>query len=244
MKQSETQFDNEAYASQSVVAIVPAAGIGSRMGANRPKQYLPLLDSCILGITLQLLLDHPDIARVVVALHSQDQFFSTLSQAQHPKLHTVEGGLERANSVLAALQNVHETNAWALVHDAARPCLTHQDIDRLLAARQQFPQGAILAAPVRDTMKRASADGCVASTVSREALWHALTPQLFPAQELQRNLAAAIAAGIQVTDEASAMEWAGVHPGLVTGRSDNIKITHPDDLPLATLYLRHQREQR
>ncbi|MCL1073524.1 2-C-methyl-D-erythritol 4-phosphate cytidylyltransferase [Shewanella dokdonensis] len=242
MNQSELPVERMPYASKSVVAIVPAAGIGSRMGADCPKQYLPLLDGCILGYTLQLLLDHPAISQVVVALHPQDQYFNQLPQANHPKIVTVVGGLQRADSVLAALNTLSQADAWALVHDAARPCLTHADIDKLLAARQQFPQGAILAAPVRDTMKRAAADGCISETVSREALWHALTPQLFPVQRLRHNLSQAIAAGVPVTDEASAMEWAGVHPGLVAGRSDNIKVTHPEDLPLAALFLQYQQQ--
>ncbi|MFQ6371206.1 2-C-methyl-D-erythritol 4-phosphate cytidylyltransferase [Shewanella sp. YIC-542] len=242
MNRTELQHTQE-QADQEVIAIVPAAGIGSRMGADCPKQYLPLQDGCILGCTLQLLLGHPAITQVIVALHPQDVFFAKLPQAHHPKLLTVTGGQARADSVLAALNHVTNTSAWALVHDAARPCLTHGDIDKLLAARTQYPQGAILATPVRDTMKRASVDGSIQETVSRDALWHALTPQLFPARLLQQHLTAAIAAGAVVTDEASAMEWAGIHPGLVPGRSDNIKVTHPDDLTLAALYLRHRHVQ-
>ncbi|WP_242695034.1 2-C-methyl-D-erythritol 4-phosphate cytidylyltransferase [Shewanella sp. 4t3-1-2LB] len=240
MNQSELSVDRMPHASQTVVAIVPAAGVGSRMGADCPKQYLPLLNGCILGYTLQLLLNHPAISQVVVALHPQDRYFTQLPQASHPKILTVVGGSQRADSVLAALKQLSQPDVWALVHDAARPCLTHADIDKLLASRQQFPQGAILAAPVRDTMKRAAVDGSISETVSRDALWHALTPQLFPAQLLQHNLSQAIAAGVQITDEASAMEWAGVRPGLVAGRSDNIKVTHPEDLPLAALFLQHQ----
>ncbi|MCH1918367.1 2-C-methyl-D-erythritol 4-phosphate cytidylyltransferase [Shewanella sp. A3A] len=225
--------------SQEIIAIVPAAGIGSRMQAQCPKQYLPLAGSCILSVTLNVLLSHPAIRRVVVALHPQDEYFAKLPEAQHPKLTRVIGGGARVDSVIAALASLHEVDAWALVHDAARPCLTHQDIDKLLASQQQFPQGAILAAPVRDTMKRASGNGCIDTTVPREALWHALTPQFFPAMQLKQVLQQAVTAGVNVTDEASAMEWAGIMPGLVSGRADNIKVTHPDDLPLAQLYLSH-----
>ncbi|MCH4293438.1 2-C-methyl-D-erythritol 4-phosphate cytidylyltransferase [Shewanella sp. 3B26] len=225
----------------NIVAIVPAAGIGSRMGATIPKQYLPLLDKPILAHTLARLLSHPAIDKVIVAVAADDSWFDSLAEAHHPKLTRVLGGKERADSVLAALSGLPDnSNSWALVHDAARPCLTHGDIDALLESRQGFPQGAILAMPVRDTMKRAAKDGSIETTVCREALWHALTPQLFPATSLKLNLKQALDAGVAVTDEASAMEWAGVHPGLVSGRADNIKVTHPDDLQLAALFLEAQ----
>lgn len=221
---------------QNVVAIVPAAGMGSRMGADKPKQYLEVLGQTILAHTLDKLLSHQQITQVIISLHPNDTFFYALPQAQHPKLITVLGGGERADSVLAALQVAPE-NSWALVHDAARPCLTLADIDKLLASRVEFPQGAILAMPVRDTMKRANQKGEISTTVCRDNLWHALTPQLFPTSELKWHLQAAMAAGAVVTDEASAMEWAGISPGLVSGRADNIKVTHPDDLGLAELFL-------
>lgn len=219
-----------------IVAIVPAAGIGSRMGAEIPKQYLAINDTPILGLTLTILLTHPKIDKVIVALHPKDTLFSSLPQASHPKLHTVVGGGERADSVLACLKHI-EDGAWALVHDAARPCLTHSDIDKLIASRERFPQGAILAVPVRDTMKRGKGDGTIEKTVCREQLWQALTPQLFLGAELRGNLSSALIENAIITDEASAMEWAGVSPGLVSGSIENIKITHPDDLRLAKLFL-------
>jgi 2-C-methyl-D-erythritol 4-phosphate cytidylyltransferase len=220
------------------VAIVPAAGIGARMAAGMPKQYLTLGAQSILGHTLDALLSHPQIAQVIVALHPQDDRFLGLPQAKHPKLLTVIGGDERADSVLAALAAAPQ-DAWALVHDAARPCLTHSDIDKLLASTSKFPQGAILAMPVRDTMKRGDDTGVITHTVDRGQLWHALTPQYFPVADLLANLSAALNAGAVITDEASAMEWAGVFPGLVSGRADNIKVTHPDDLYLAGLFMAH-----
>lgn len=220
----------------NIVAIVPAAGIGSRMGADVPKQYLPLGKQSILAHTLDCLLSHPNIKQVIVALNPQDTFFNQLTQATHPKMMTVIGGDERADSVLAALHQA-DNNAWALVHDAARPCLTHGDIDKLIAGISQFTQGAILASPVRDTMKRANENGTISTTVERAHLWHALTPQLFPAATLKQNLINALAVGATITDEASAMEWAGSQPGLISGRADNIKVTHPDDLQLASLFL-------
>ncbi|NKF49763.1 2-C-methyl-D-erythritol 4-phosphate cytidylyltransferase [Shewanella sp. WXL01] len=222
-----------------IVAIVPAAGIGSRMKADIPKQYLMLGEQPILAHTLDCLLSHPQITQVIVALNPQDEFFADLPQARHPKLVIVIGGAERADSVLAGLQAA-PADSWALVHDAARPCLTHQDIDALIASRTEFTQGAILAMPVRDTMKRSDANGRIVDTVERELLWHALTPQYFASAELKLNLQAALDAGAKITDEASAMEWAGVNPGLVVGRADNIKVTHPDDLALAKLFLSHR----
>ncbi len=221
---------------KKIVAIVPAAGIGSRMGAEIPKQYLKIGEQTILALTLELLLSHEKIDRVIVALHPKDNFFSSLSLAKHPKLHTVLGGSERADSVLACLNQVDEP-CWAMVHDAARPCLTHADIDKLIDSSSAFPHGAILASPVRDTMKRSDKQGNIKETVCRDLLWHALTPQFFPVDLLRNNLRSALEAKVNITDEASAMEWAGVSPGLVCGRVDNIKITHPDDLQLAALFM-------
>ncbi|AZG72539.1 2-C-methyl-D-erythritol 4-phosphate cytidylyltransferase [Shewanella livingstonensis] len=227
---------------RSIIAIVPAAGIGSRMGADKPKQYLMLGHQSILAHTLDTLLAHPEITLVVVALHPQDNYFHQLPQSQHPRLTQVAGGGERADSVLAALDYAHTLNpdAWALVHDAARPCVTHDDITQLINAVDIHPQGAILAAPVRDTMKRSDANSHIVHTVDRALLWHALTPQFFPVSVLRQHLSAALAAKVSITDEASAMEWAGVMPGLVCGRIDNIKVTHPDDLQLAALFISQQ----
>lgn len=230
--------------SHLINAIVPAAGIGTRMGAAVPKQYLPLAGQPILGHTLDRLLAHPQINSLVVALHPQDKWFASLPQAKHSKITCVMGGTERADSVLNALKTI-EQNSWALVHDAARPCVTEQDIDKLILSLKASPQGSILALPVRDTMKQARLDSntaipCIEQTICREQLWHALTPQLFPTGLLAKNIAAAMAAGIKVTDESSAMEWAGYHPALIAGRADNIKVTHPDDLDLAELFLQAQ----
>jgi len=223
----------------NIVAIVPAAGIGRRMGSDIPKQYLHINGQAILGHTLDTLLSHKAVTSVLVATHINDIWFHCLPQANHPKLKCVLGGDERSDSVLACLNEV-VSHCWVLVHDAARPCLTHGDIDKLIASRTRFPQGAILASQVRDTMKRGNPDGTINHTVSRELLWHALTPQFFPAQLLKRHLVEALAAGAVITDEASAMEWAGISPGLVSGRVDNIKVTHPDDLQLAQMFINNR----
>ncbi|TKB55433.1 2-C-methyl-D-erythritol 4-phosphate cytidylyltransferase [Ferrimonas aestuarii] len=218
-----------------VVAVVPAAGIGKRMGATMPKQYLPLVGKPILSHTLSLLLSHPRVDRVVVAINPDDEVFASLPEANHPKLSAVVGGGERADSVLSALNSIEDEQAWAMVHDAARPCLSHADIDALI--EQVGAQGAILAAKVRDTMKRGDANGNIDHTVEREALWHALTPQLFPVKALRDALVDGLAQGAAITDEASAMERLGWKPKLVEGQISNLKVTHPSDLKMAELLI-------
>lgn len=223
----------------SLVAVVPAAGVGSRMKADRPKQYLTIQGKTVLEHTLEKLLSHPEIAQVVVAISDDDPYFSALPLANHNQIVRVSGGKERADSVLSALQYVkqHQCAPWVLVHDAARPCITLEDIDSLIQQAYSHPYGAILAAPVRDTMKRANQQQHIDHTVDRQALWHALTPQMFDTQLLTDALCAALEQGVQITDEASAIEWLGHNPVLVQGRADNIKITQPEDLALAEFYL-------
>lgn len=224
-----------------LTAIVPAAGIGSRMGAECPKQYLSLEGKCILEHTLERLLSHPAIARVIVALAPHDRWFETLAVAADPRVWRVEGGSERAWSVLNGLHVAQ--GEWVLVHDAARPCLTHGDLDRLIATAMAC-DGAILGSRVRDTMKRTDAAGKILATVDREQLWHALTPQMFPTGPLRRALEEGLALGAAITDEASAMERAGFAVRMVEGRADNIKVTRPEDLSLAELYLQQQRARQ
>jgi len=170
-----------------------------------------------------------------------DPYWQRIEYATHPSVVRVDGGTERCHSVLNAL-NVLSTKAapddWVLVHDAARPCVYTQDITNLLdnVEKNQLI-GGLLGMPVRDTMKRTDDLNQVASTVERNQLWHAFTPQMFQLQALRTALDDALAAGIQITDEASAMEWAGYKPLMVEGSADNIKITRPEDLKLAEFYL-------
>lgn len=224
----------------SVIAVVPAAGVGSRMQADRPKQYLPIAGHTVLEHTVHKLLSHPKISKVVVAVTDGDPYFPALAIAAHPDVVRVSGGGERADSVLSALKYIqaHALSEWVMVHDAARPCITHADLDALIAAVAQHEVGGILASPVRDTMKRADAACNIDHTVERQALWHALTPQMFNTEQLTDALAKALAQGVTITDEASALEWLGYKPALVKGRADNIKITQPEDLALAEFYLR------
>ncbi|HBE9082082.1 2-C-methyl-D-erythritol 4-phosphate cytidylyltransferase [Serratia fonticola] len=223
--------------SPQVIAVLPAAGIGSRMQAECPKQYLTIGHQTILEHAIHALLRHPRITQVIVAISPEDQQFKTLPIASDPRVLVTEGGQQRADSVLAGLQlagNAH----WVLVHDAARPCLHPDDLERLLAITAYSKVGGILAAPVRDTMKRAQVGQSIIShTVERQDLWHALTPQLFPLELLKLCLQRALDEGATVTDEASALEHCGYHPLLVAGRADNIKVTRPEDLALAAFYL-------
>lgn len=229
----------------SVVAVVPAAGVGSRMQADRPKQYLQLGDKTILEHTLLTLHAHPAVSRVVVALSPEDPYFPHLSIANAGWLTVVDGGKERADSVFAGLAELAD-DEWALVHDAARPCVSHDDINTLLKVRERTDvAGGILATPVRDTMKRESADtpGAIAHTESRDRLWHALTPQLFPAGLLTAALKQAEQSAVVVTDEASAMEAAGYQVALIDSNPANIKITRPADMPLAAFYLQQSQQK-
>lgn len=228
---------------QGIVAVVPAAGVGSRMKADRPKQYLTINAITILEHTVNKLLSHPQVSKVVVAVSEGDPYFPELSLSQHPDVVRVKGGNERADSVLSALNYIQESGLgdWVMVHDAARPCIQQDDIDKLIEAALSHPVGGILAAPVRDTMKR-GVDGQIDHTVERANLWHALTPQMFRTLPLQQALTEALEQGVSITDEASAFEWKGASPALVAGRSDNFKVTQPEDLALAEFYLSQNKE--
>ena len=223
---------------RQIVAVIPASGIGSRMNAPLPKQYLPLLGKTILEHTVSLFLEHHQIDKIVIAVSAEDSYYQALDLLRSPKIQFVLGGETRANSVFNALQTIDE-DAWVLVHDAARPCLKLSDLDKLLQIKNE--QGAILATPAIDTMKRAE-NGVISHTEDRSTLWHALTPQFFPVKQLKHALHHAFEKGESVTDEASAMELMGYHPLLIAGRSDNLKITRPEDLALAEFYLTHSTE--
>ncbi|NRA72361.1 MAG: 2-C-methyl-D-erythritol 4-phosphate cytidylyltransferase [Gammaproteobacteria bacterium] len=218
--------------------VVPAAGIGSRMAATIPKQYLTIAGKTIIELSLEPLISHDEIDKIVVAINKHDQWFEQLAIASHPKIITVIGGGERADSVLAGLNEL-PPQGRVLVHDAARPCLTVEDLD-LLINSQQAGKGVILANIVRDTMKRGTTNGTIEHTVDRDLLFHALTPQLFDLKALRTTLAQALSQQVTITDEASAMEWAGFPVKLAIGRSDNIKVTRPEDLNLAQLFLTQQ----
>ena len=218
------------------------------MRAARPKQYLPLLGRAILQHTLERLGHYPRLRGMVVGIAADDAYWPTLATEIPNLLITYVGGAERAQTVLnglRALETYAAPDDWVLVHDAARPCVRHADIDSLLVAVAGHADGGLLALPLSDTIKRADHNGCVEDTVARAGLWRALTPQVFRLAALSDALESAMRAGVEITDEASAMEYSGARPRLVHGHADNIKITVPEDLALAELFLREQeRESR
>ncbi|MGD2111934.1 MAG: 2-C-methyl-D-erythritol 4-phosphate cytidylyltransferase [Gammaproteobacteria bacterium] len=226
-------------------AVVPAAGAGTRMGAERPKQYLTLGERTVLEHTLEALLACDVLSGIVVVVAEQDTYWPAIAPRYRDRpLVSVSGGAERCHSVqnglhrLAGLAGPHDR---VLVHDAARPCLRADDVNRLIKTVGDDENGGLLGVPVADTMKRVNGALRVAGTVERNGLWHALTPQLFRIDLLDAALAAAIDAGVALTDEASAMEHAGHAPRMVQGSRDNIKITLPADLGLASYYLHARR---
>lgn len=227
--------------------VVPAAGSGRRFGTETPKQYLPLNGRLVMQHTLDRLTAIPELCGVVVAVAKEDDRAASLAYARPELLNFVAGGAERADSVLAGLDALRPQVAdddWVLVHDVARPCVRLADILHLLAAVEQAGAGGILANRVRDTMKRSDSRALVQATVSRDDLWHALTPQVFRYGELYRALVQAMAHGQAVTDEASAIERLGLPVLLVEGARDNIKITFPEDLTLAGLMLAAQASEQ
>lgn len=214
-------------------AVVPAAGRGTRFGSETPKQYLQVAGQPLIAYTLAALLAHPVVEGVMVAISDNDADWpGWITFADKPVL-TCTGGATRAQSVLAALHALPESvkaDDFVLVHDAARPNLGLEDLQQLLERGRNDPVGAILAAPVRDTLKRAGDDGGIDATEPRQRLWRALTPQLFRRMQLVRALEEAGKAGVDVTDDSMAMELQGSRPLLIEGNEDNFKITTPADL--------------
>lgn len=218
--------------------IVPAAGTGLRMSSTLPKQYLKLVklgEQTILETSLNKLLNHPKINKIVVALHAEDHYWSKLNLSQHPKILSTVGGSNRAESVLHALQCLIEfanESDWVLVHDAVRPFLRAADLDRLILQLSDHPYGGILGVPVRDTLKIVDNQSLITSTLPREAIWQAQTPQMFRFGPLYKALSNALQNGKTITDEASAMELAGHQLMMIEGDPTNIKITYPSDLSM------------
>lgn len=226
-------------------ALVPGAGSGRRFGGSVPKQYLHAAGKPLIEHALNALLSHPRVSGVVVALAADDAHWPGWTTLHGKPVLACVGGVERSDSVLAALRALPGEvagDALVLVHDAARPNLHAKDITLLLDVAMAHADGAILAVPVRDTLKRSDSDCThqgprIARTEPRDSLWRALTPQAFPRDVLQRALEAAQREGVLVTDEAMAAERLGLHPRLVEGREDNLKVTTPADLALAGFLL-------
>ena len=222
-----------------VWCVVPAAGRGTRVGAQLPKQYLPLAGQPLLWHTLRRLAVQPQLAGLLVVLAAADAHWPGWTTCNGQPVLTTIGGAERCDSVLAGLEALPDSvraEDFVLVHDAARPCVRTSDISRLieLAARDD---GGLLGAPLRDTLKRADERGCSVLTEPRERRWRAFTPQLFRRGQLTAALRAAAREGMIVSDEAMAMERVGFTPLLVEGAEDNLKITTPADFVLAEFLL-------
>lgn len=223
--------------------IVPAAGRGTRMRAECPKQYLLLDDATVLACTLARLHEAFPEATLLLCLDGEDQWFHE-SMVPFARWQRLDGGDERVDSVRAGIDWLADHghfDDWVLVHDVARPCVTVEDLHQLMDAIRHDPVGGLLAAPVTDTLKRQDGDQRVEATVPRQGLWRALTPQGFRYGVLRDAFMTALEARFLMTDEASGVEQLGHAPLLVTGRSDNLKITHPEDLALAAQILSAQR---
>jgi 2-C-methyl-D-erythritol 4-phosphate cytidylyltransferase len=221
-------------------AVLPAAGIGSRMGADLPKQYLPLAGKTLIEHSLGALLQCPQIQAVVVAVHADDRQVQSMPAMQQPRVLLTEGGAQRSDSVLAGLEALDDRASpqdWVLVHDAARPCVSGADINKLIQQVTERGTGGVLAEPVVDTVKQAGSGQLVAATLDRSRLWRAQTPQMFRLGELRNALQQAAEQNLTVTDEASAMELAGHPVQLVAAQYPNLKVTVPADLELAAWYL-------
>jgi len=223
-----------------VHALIPAAGQGRRFGGTVLKQYLPLAGRPVLAHAIAAVNQYPDIAGITVVLAADDRIFDEVNDPGFDGIRTVVGGETRAQSVLnglAAIRARFSDSSWVLVHDAARPCLPRQCLDELLERGLAHPDGAILATPVQDTLKRAGEDGTIQETVDRDGLWAAQTPQLFPLDRLVTAIEQMLQDGLVPTDEASAMQHIGAKPLLVMGSAANIKITRPGDVAIAEAWL-------
>ena len=220
---------------------MPAAGIGRRFGTDCPKQYAPLCGRTVIEWALEPFLTDPRCAGAVVVLTQDDPHWTAIAPAV---VRVAGGGQERSHSVrngLAELAKLANRDDWVLVHDAARPCLPRQDLDRLLAELATHPVGGLLATPAADTLKRSDASQEVQQTVDRAGLWRALTPQMFRYGRLCQALDQAHAGGRIPTDEAQAIEWLGDRPKIVEGAAANLKITSADDLAIAAALLKESR---
>ncbi len=219
--------------------VVPAAGSGTRVGGDRPKQYQWLAGRPLIEHTLERLAAHPQIAGLLVTLAPADPYWPGVSALHGKPILSATGGAERGASVLAGLNALPDAVGdadFVLVHDAARPCVRRADIAKLIELASTA-DGGLLAAPLRDTLKHADTAGCVERTESRERRWRAFTPQMFRRGPLSAALRAAARRGVNVSDEAMAMELAGFSPLLVEGAEDNIKVTTAADFALAEFLL-------
>lgn len=225
-------------------ALIPAAGQSLRFGGATAKQYVAVLGKPVLAHSIDALIHHPFICAVTVALSKDDGIYDELIRPGYPQVNTITGGADRAQSVLNGLNYISISDPacdWVLVHDAARPCLGETHLQLLIEKACSHEHGAILATPVTDTLKREADLNQIEKTCDRQGLWMAQTPQLFPIKTLLNALKTAIESGKPPTDEAEAMERVGFKPTLVSGSTNNIKITTSDDLVMVEFILKIMR---
>ena len=223
--------------------VVPASGIGQRMNSTIPKQYiilengLTILDQC-----LNTILSNELISGFIVALDKKDSHFKSSDFAKDPKLISITtGGKERFHSVLNALNALDQTakpNDWVLVHDAVRPCIRKEDINKLIEEVADDKVGGILANRIVDTVKQKN-NGALVSTIDRQKLYIAQTPQMFRYAILKDSIEKAIKSNMHITDESEALESLNYSIRIVEGSSSNIKITTQEDIHLANYFLKH-----
>ncbi|RQU89415.1 2-C-methyl-D-erythritol 4-phosphate cytidylyltransferase [Burkholderia cenocepacia] len=223
-------------------ALIPCAGTGSRSGSAVPKQYRTLAGRALLHYTLAAFDACSEFAQTLVVLAPDDSHFDARRFAGLRFAVRRCGGGSRQASVLNGLLELAEFGAtdhdWVLVHDAARPGITPELIRTLVATLKDDPVGGIVALPVADTLKRVPVGGdAIARTESRDALWQAQTPQMFRIGMLREAILQAQREGHDLTDEASAIEWAGHTPRVVQGSLRNFKVTYPEDFALAEAIL-------
>lgn len=230
-----------------VWALIPAAGVGLRMQADLAKQYLPILGRPIILHTLERLAAVEAVNGIFVGLAKGDeQWPSLLDQVKQIGKYrgSFIGGADRAHTILngcKAIADIAEPQDWILIHDAVRPCVRVDDINALMSdIINHQAVGGLLAMPIADTVKRVDKKNQITETVSRIGLWRALTPQIFRLADIIDAIELALAEGIEITDDASAMEFAEKYPRVVMGHADNIKVTQAEDLALAEVYLKQQ----
>ncbi|MDG2420916.1 MAG: 2-C-methyl-D-erythritol 4-phosphate cytidylyltransferase [Gammaproteobacteria bacterium] len=226
-------------------AILPAAGIGRRFGSALPKQYLNLCGIPVILHAINRLLELQEIEKVIVSLHPDDQYWYGLN-IETPKVETILGGDERADSVanaLESLEGIAENTDWVAVHDAVRPCLTTSDLKKIISELKDENVGGILASPIVDTLKRTDENMKITKTLDRNQVWSALTPQVFRYDILKKALSVQRERSAVATDEAGAVEALGYQPRIIPGEPTNIKITEEKDLALAEHIILSQAEK-
>ena len=225
-------------------AVMPAAGSGQRMQQALPKQYIEIGGNTIIEHSAGVLLDNDNIKQLVVCTAVDDPIWPSSALSNRSRVTNALGGDSRAQSVLNGLNALADatSNDWVLVHDAARPCLSAMFLDKLITALKNDPVGGILAMPAKDTLKVAqpeSASTCsILKTTDRALIWQAQTPQMFRFGLLKDSLQQALENNVAITDEASALEWAGYHPKLVESDARILKVTTPEDVALAEFLLK------